>query len=124
MMELPTEVGDFLDYLDSHAKGDMSPATREQLTEVQRRRKGGYLTAPVRPARRASRIRSGIWPRLSAVARLHGLFVIAALLTTMAMWDIARPLGLLTAALGVLYLEHRLEQSGGARASEHSQRHR
>lgn len=120
--ELPAEVGDFLAYLDTHARGDLSPTARERLTEVQRRRRSGLLTAPIRRARgrRPGTVRRAYAGAL-AVMRLYGLFVIAAILTAGAMWDIARPLGLLTAALGVIYLEYRIEHTRGEHVREHSQ---
>ena len=116
--QLPTEVAEFLDMLDAHARDSLSPARRAELSEIQRRRQAGLLQWPGRGRQRAGR-RSRARGRAPAVAfvltvlRGYGFFLAAAGLITMAAWDIARPLGLVAAAAGLLYLEYRSESGEG-----------
>lgn len=104
-----------LDRLDN-VRQDLHPALRADLAEVQRRRGAGLLTEPVRRAPvlrslvEAQRRRAAMLLRRSVAAAVA--LVLALTLVVLAAWDIARPLGLLVAAVVMLYAEHRIERAG------------
>jgi len=113
--ELPIEVSSLLDRLEN-VRQDLHPALRADLVEVQRRRSAGLLTGPVR---RAAPLRSLIQVQRRRMAVLLRRTVaattalaLAITLMVLAAWDVSRPLGLLTAAVAMFYVEHRIERGG------------
>ena len=113
--ELPIEVGSLLDRLEN-VRQDLHPALRADLMEVQRRRGAGLLTEPVRrvPVLRrlaeVQRRRMAVLLRRTAAATTA--LALAITLMVLAAWDVSRPLGLLTAAVAMFYVEHRIEKGG------------
>lgn len=96
------------------------PVRREHLQELLRRRRKGILWGDRRhdPSRaHRQRSSSAVLLALWSVLRPVALYVVALVCFVAAGWDVSRPLGLVVAGVGVLYLEWRV--SGGCR-EEHS----